>query len=355
MSSNLSAPIGQDITEAVLALKQGKLLGFPTETVYGLGADALNEKAVSAVFSAKGRPIDHPLIIHIAGVEALAEWAVEIPSIAWSLAETFWPGPLTLVLKKHPRVPIIVTGGQDTVALRVPNHPVALSLLQAFGGGIVGPSANQYQRVSPTCAADVAEELGAQLAYILEGGFCSVGIESTIVACHPDNSVQILRQGAILPSAIKMVMKQSPLGPDAPIQATAGTAPRVPGSSAIHYAPKKPVFRAAFEDLLETLLGLLAQSVQPMVSVLAFSPKPAALEAWHTLKWEQVPYDSTAYQQQLYGRLRAFDKSAFEQLWIEAVPEDNDAWLAIRDRLQRATTKVLLPTHGKSRSLGRSF
>jgi L-threonylcarbamoyladenylate synthase len=357
MSSRISVPIGQNITEAVLALRQGQLLGFPTETVYGLGADALNEAAVAAVFAAKGRPIDHPLIVHLAGPEALNQWAIDIPPLAQRLAEAFWPGPLTLVLKKHPRVPMVVTGGQDTVALRVPNHPVCLSLLRAFGGGIVGPSANRYQRVSPTSAQDVSEELGEKLAYVLDGGACQVGIESTIVSCDSEGSVQILRQGAVSPEALRAAI-QSPISIQAPVTALTHTAPRVPGSGVLHYAPEKPVFMSEYDELLAQLLALMAQpeSTKMPLSVLAFSAMPATLSAWTRLDWQIMPRDPVVYQQQLYRRLRAFDKSDAQQLWIEAVPKGVDAWLAVQDRLRRATAGAQLSLiQNKSKSLGRFF
>lgn len=359
MSSIISVPVGQNITEAVLALRKGQLLGFPTETVYGLGADALNESAVAAVFAAKGRPMDHPLIVHVAGLEALKRWAIDIPPLAWHLAEAFWPGPLTLVLKKHPCVPLVVTGGQDTIALRMPNHPVCLNLLQAFDGGIVGPSANRYQRVSPTCAQDVFEELGEKVAYILDGGACTVGIESTIVACRPDGTAQILRQGALPPSALQAVI-QAPMieGGTTRVGTQETSLPRVSGTSAVHYAPEKPVFMAEYDKMVEQLLPLMTQAMQEQtaISVLSFSSKPSVLSAWSTLDWQVMPHDPIACQQQLYTRLRAFDKSAAQELWIETVPSDVDAWLAIHDRLQRATTRTrLLPTQSRSKNLGRSF
>jgi L-threonylcarbamoyladenylate synthase len=164
------------INKAAELLRQGRLVALPTETVYGLGADAKNPEAVKRIFAAKGRPADHPLIVHIPDKAALKDWAIEIPELAWKLAEHFWPGPLTIVLKKHPDVPMEVTGGQNTIALRVPNHPVALGVLRAFGGGIAAPSANRYCRISPTQASHVEEELGYKVDMILDGGACEVGL-----------------------------------------------------------------------------------------------------------------------------------------------------------------------------------
>ena len=338
MSFGSPVPIGQNITEAVQALRQGKLLGFPTETVYGLGADALNASAVSAVFKAKGRPFDHPLIVHVASADELDNWAIDIPPIARLLAQTFWPGPLTLVLKKHPRVPMVVTGGQETVALRMPNHPLTLRLLDRFGGGIVGPSANRYQRVSPTSAQDVLEELGGQLAYILDGGACTVGIESTIVRCDSEAKLQILRQGAIGPSSLQSI--QSSASTLILAKASSGTkTPKVPGSDAVHYAPIKPVFMATYPELQERLLAVMTSNPDQLISVLSFSSKPNAFSAWQALDWQVIPRDHVVYQQQLYARLRAFDSASATQLWIERVPDDKEEWLPVCDRLQRVTAK----------------
>jgi L-threonylcarbamoyladenylate synthase len=184
------------IQQAAQLLRKGRLVAVPTETVYGLGADATNPEAIKKIFAAKGRPADHPLIVHIPDASYLNAWAVDIPDSALILAERFWPGPLTLVLKKQPDVPLEVTGGQETIALRVPNHPVALNLLKVFGGGIAAPSANRFCRISPTQASHVAEELGDKVDLILDGGACQVGLESTIVDLSSGNP-KLLRPGQI--------------------------------------------------------------------------------------------------------------------------------------------------------------
>ncbi|MEK7737911.1 MAG: L-threonylcarbamoyladenylate synthase, partial [Pseudomonadota bacterium] len=188
------------IAHAVTLLRAGELVAFPTETVYGLGADAANPAAVAKIFAAKGRPADHPLIVHLPSAEALDAWAREVPESARKLAAAFWPGPLTLILKRQPQVPDAVTGGQDTVGLRVPDHPLALALLKAFDGGrfrgIAAPSANRYGRISPTSAAHVRAELGAAVPLVLDGGDCQVGIESTIVDLSR-GTPRLLRPGAI--------------------------------------------------------------------------------------------------------------------------------------------------------------
>jgi len=202
------------LARAVALLRAGELVALPTETVYGLGADAANPAAVAKIFAAKGRPADHPLIVHLPGSAWLDRWAADIPQAAWDLAEMFWPGPLTLILKKQPWVPEAVTGGQDTVGLRVPGHPLALELLKAFAdagtpGGIAAPSANRFGRVSPTRAAHVAEELGGQVPLILDGGPCQVGIESTILDLSRGQP-ELLRPGYFSPQRLAEVLGEMP-------------------------------------------------------------------------------------------------------------------------------------------------
>jgi len=197
------------IRAAAALLRAGDIVGMPTETVYGLAADALNPEAVSRIFAAKGRPADHPLIVHLPSAEHLPRWAAHIPKDAIALARAFWPGPLTLILKRTPDVPDEVTGGQDTVGLRVPSHPVALALLQVFDSGIAAPSANRFGRISPTTAAHVHEELGDRVAMILDGGPCAVGIESTILDFSRDVP-EILRPGAITAEDIARIIGRRP-------------------------------------------------------------------------------------------------------------------------------------------------
>ena len=218
-----------DFARAVELLRAGQLVAFPTETVYGLGADAANPEAVARIFAAKGRPADHPLIVHVSGDDAVDRWAEQVPGFAWELMEAFWPGPLTLILKKQAWVPSTVTGGQDTVGLRVPGHPVALELLRCFAadggpGGIAAPSANRFGHISPTTADHVREELGDRVALILDGGPCAVGIESTIVDCSRGAPI-ILRPGHISAAHLEAVSGIQPR-----LQAAAGT-PRVSASN----------------------------------------------------------------------------------------------------------------------------
>ncbi|HEX6573135.1 MAG TPA: L-threonylcarbamoyladenylate synthase, partial [Steroidobacteraceae bacterium] len=219
----VTARLPQDeIDQAVEALREGEVVVFPTETVYGLGADAQNPDAVRKIFELKGRPATHPLIVHIDHARALERWALSVPPEAAALAEKFWPGPLTLVLRRAPAVDLAITGGQDTVAVRLPAHPVAQQLLRAFGSGIVAPSANRYGRISPTRPEHVREEFGDAVRIVLDGGDSKIGLESTIVSCI-DSVPRILRPGVLTLSQLRVVVPSLQPGPDA-------LAPRVPGS-----------------------------------------------------------------------------------------------------------------------------
>ena len=222
-----------ELDAAVLALRDGDLVAFPTETVYGLGANAQNPAAVRKIFDAKGRPRSHPVIVHLDSPRYLHRWVREVPDAAARLGEKFWPGPLTLVMPRAPQVHDIVTGGQDTVAVRVPSHPMAQQLLTAFGGGIAAPSANRYGRLSPTRAEHVREELGDSVRVILDGGESQVGLESTIVACD-GQTVRLLRPGAVTATQIRGVVGELLIG-------ATHDSPRVPGSHAAHYAPSTPM------------------------------------------------------------------------------------------------------------------
>lgn len=329
--------LGQDLDRAVALLQAGELVAFPTETVYGLGADASNSEAVAKIFAAKGRPEDHPLIVHLPGVDALEAWARDIPDAAHRLAAAFWPGPLTLILKRHPRVPDAVTGGQDTVGLRVPDHRLALALLRAFdeangntGSGIAAPSANRYGRISPTRAAHVREELGERVSLILDGGPCAVGIESTIVDCSGD-APRILRPGAISAEALAQVLAATE---EAFFTGqAAASAPRVSGSTAAHYAPRTPMRLVLAEELVAVLeaerqltgrLGVLARRFMPPSDLLP-----------EQVLWWNAPLEAPAYARALYATLRKFDAMSCRLLLVEAPPAD-EAWRAVADRLQRA-------------------
>jgi len=316
----------QAIQQAASLLRAGKVVGIPTETVYGLGGSASSLEAIQKIYATKGRPIHNPLIIHISHATAIAQWAIDIPKAAWILAEHFWPGPLTLVLRRHPRVLDAVTANQDTVALRVPNHPVALALLQEFGSGIAAPSANRYGRISPTTAEHVREELGDTVDYVLEGGPCQIGIESTIVHCQ-EHAFKILRPGTISEEALSHA-----LGISSIVDRTQHTI-QVPGANAAHYAPTSPVFLLDISALLKKAQDLTKN--YHSVGVLAFSKQPDTLTDIG-LQWISASTDSNTYAMHLYANLRVLDRSRPNCILIETPPA-TPPWLAIQDRLSRAS------------------
>jgi L-threonylcarbamoyladenylate synthase len=311
------------IARAVQLLHAGELVAFPTETVYGLGADAANPVAVAKIFAAKGRPADHPLIVHLAAATQLDDWAREVPSAAHQLAAAFWPGPLTLILKRAPRVPDAVTGGQDTVGLRVPDQPLTLALLRAFKGGIAGPSANRFGRISPTTADHVHSEFGDNAPMILDGGPCRLGIESTIVDLSR-GAPAILRPGAITADDIFRALGEPPAA------VVVANAPRVSGSLAAHYAPRTPLRLVSGDALADEIRHLLAAGVNLVV----LARQPALLVA-AGLDWRQLPHDASAYAHDLYAALRAAD-AAKCRLILAETPPPGAHWLAVNDRLQRA-------------------
>jgi L-threonylcarbamoyladenylate synthase len=312
----------RELDRAAELLRAGRLVAFPTETVYGLGADASSPAAVARIFAAKDRPADHPLIVHLAAAAQVDEWTDEFPPKARALAAAFWPGPLTLVLKKARGVPDAVTGGQDTVGLRVPAHPVAHELLRRFGGGIAAPSANRHGRVSPTCAEHVREELGDRVDLVLDGGECEVGLESTIVGCHGEE-VTLLRPGRITRRDLEQVV--------GPVQSPAARAPRVPGSLRSHYAPSTPV-ELADAAAIDRQLG---QPGAPQLAVLARRPPP---QGGKVLAWRRAPADSRGYGRALYAALRELDALGAARIVVETVPEGDD-WAAVADRLTRAARR----------------
>lgn len=311
-----------NVDQATAVLRAGGLVAFPTETVYGLGGDARNPAAVARIFSAKGRPADHPLIVHLADAARLGAWAREVPEAAWRLAEAFWPGPLTLVLPRLAGVPDAVTGGLDTVALRVPSHPVALALLAAFGEGIAAPSANRYGRVSPTSAEDVREELGDAVDLVLDGGRCTIGIESTIIDLS-SATPRLLRPGAITKHALRRVLG-SPLGmpSDARI--------RSPGRKPSHYAPRVRVIPVAWDDV-EQHVEAWRQRGQ-LVGVLA-PRRPTAIP--DSVTWLPLTGGAREQAQALYRRLREADHLGLQVL-VAVMPTDVGLGHALRDRLHRA-------------------
>ncbi|MDD4915835.1 MAG: L-threonylcarbamoyladenylate synthase [Methylococcales bacterium] len=320
----IPTPINQQsIEHAAALLRQGQLVAFPTETVYGLGADAANPAAVARIFAAKGRPDDHPLIVHIASAEQIADWAETTPETALRLAAAFWPGPLTIILNKKACVPLAVTGGQQTVALRIPANPVALQLLQAFGGGIAAPSANRFGHISPTQASHVAEELGDSVACILDGGPCSVGVESTIIDLSDGHSA-ILRPGRITRSQLKAVLQTE-------IRLSPQTGTRAPGMLAVHYAPNTMSLLCPANTLNAMIDDLCSKG--KLIGILAFSPAAALTPCAHLIR---LPEQSEHYETVLYSALRELDKLQLDMILIEQ-PPDNEAWAAVNDRLGKAT------------------
>lgn len=318
-------PTPQALVRAVALLREGNLVAFPTETVYGLGADALNPEAVSKVFAAKGRPADHPLIVHLPDLTHLETWAADAPELAYQLADAFWPGPLTLVLKRSLLVPDLITGGQDTVGLRVPSHLVALDLLHAFGGGIAAPSANRFGRLSPTRAEHVVEELSDRVDLVLDGGACEVGLESTIINLSTGR-VQILRPGGVSVSRIADLLGYAP-------EIVAKSAVRVPGSLASHYAPLTPSVLVSAQQI-----DNLARTASNSAGFVSQRQKPA----WAKGPWRTLPADPKAYGHEVYAALRDLDSSNLTRIYVEAVP-DTPEWLAVRDRLRRATIRDVEP------------
>lgn len=319
-----------EIQLAVNILQSGGLVAFPTETVYGLGADARNEAALAHIFSAKGRPKDHPLIVHIGEIEQLSDWAREIPDAAFSLAQVFWPGPLTLILKKQDWVLDLLTAGQTTIGLRMPKHPMAQALLKAFGSGIAAPSANQFTHISPTSALAVKEELGEKVDLILDGGACEVGLESTILDLSREHPI-ILRPGMITAAEIETVLEEKVLSKDTHFSPT-----RAPGRHHLHYAPSTPTELLASAELLAFLK--LAEPADLPLAVLAhsdFSEKlPSHLQ--HSILWKNMPSNAKDYARTLYHSLRMLDNQQLKRIMIEAVPE-HTTWEAVKDRLVKAS------------------
>ena len=326
MSSRIVAPTTAAVALAAQRLRTGELVAFPTETVYGLGADAGNPGAVHRIFAAKGRPSDHPVIVHIGNAAQVERWAREFPEGARRLAAAFWPGPLTLILPRAAHVVDAITGGQDSVGLRMPAHPVAQQLLAEFsvlgGAGIAAPSANRFGHVSPTTAQHVEDDLGDAVAMILDGGHCVVGIESTIVAFTGHEPV-LLRPGGIGVDALAAVLGRAPTTPGA-------DSPRASGTLASHYAPHAPTQLVARGDLLQEVARRSSRGER--VAVLARTAAPAGF----AVTWIAAPGDAPGFAHDLYANLRALDAPGVTAILIESVPDD-DSWLAVRDRLMRAT------------------
>jgi len=292
----------------VAVLRKGGVVAFPTETVYGLGADAENERAVRRVFEIKGRPIGHPVIVHLSGESQIELWARNVPGTAYRLTEKFWPGPLTIVLRRSERASDVVTGSQDTVALRAPSHPLAHELLHAFGGGIIAPSANRFGSVSATRAEHVVADLGASVDLIVEGGDATIGVESTIVDLTQGEPA-ILRPGAVTREAISAAL-------GVPVR-EGGSDVRVPGSLPSHYAPRARV-ELAENDVVAAGLANALRAQGSHVSVIGSD-------------------DVNALARDLYERLRAADREGVDAI-VVVLPANEGLGVALRDRLRRAAS-----------------
>jgi L-threonylcarbamoyladenylate synthase len=315
------------IRAAARQLEQGELVAFPTETVYGLGADAENPQAIAKIYAAKGRPSNHPVIVHLAPGADIGYWASAIPDEARKLIDAFWPGPLTLILKRAPHIPDAVSGGQDSIGLRCPSHPVAQALLQTFKegkGGVAAPSANKFGHVSPTTAQHVRDEFGSALDCILDGGQSEVGIESTIIDLSriATHGPVLLRPGHISADRLAQVIGAMPRMPDA-------TAPRASGTLDSHYAPSTPAALVDADALAHTVqqLRAIGQKVAVIRRTVPSLPNAARQFA--------LPTAPVGYAHDLYAALRAADAAAVDIILIEAPPSTSD-WQGVNDRLRRA-------------------
>ncbi len=327
--------MNSEIRLAADILERGGLVAFPTETVYGLGADARSAKAVLGIFSAKGRPATNPLIVHVTGAAMAGRYAAHWPPLAEQLASLFWPGPLTLVVKKRSEIVDQATAGRDTVALRSPDHPLAQALIAAFDGPIAAPSANRSTRVSPTTADHVRQQLGHRVQMILDGGPCRVGIESTVLDLTTPTP-RLLRPGGITLSQLREAIGDVDYTPQITSQHVAATSP---GQHAIHYSPVAPAYR--FDPSSRPALATWCRTHPGEAAVLlmvgplpADDPLRAALSPSHRVV--EMPTDPDNYARRLYHALHAADAVRPAAIWVQWPPDTPD-WLAIHDRLRRAT------------------
>lgn len=316
------------IAQAARVLAAGGLVAFPTETVYGLGADAGNEQAVAAIFAAKGRPSDHPLIVHVPDAAAALRFAAAVPPVAQRLMDAFWPGPLTLILPRRPDIGRAAAGGQDTIGLRCPAHPVSHALLVACAEaqppvyGVAGPSANRFGRVSPTTASHVQGEFGDELL-VIDGGATAVGIESAIVDCTRGVPV-LLRPGTLTSAQIEAACGERLWQP----QELPGAAPRASGTLESHYAPDAQV-RLMDAKNLQTALDVLGADA---AGIAVYARTPLRTRAPH---YRRMPDDAAETARQLFAVLREFDAAGVRLIWVETPPEAPE-WDGVRDRLRRA-------------------
>lgn len=341
----------RQVAQAAQVLARGGLVGLPTETVYGLGADAAQDAAVARIYAAKGRPADHPLIVHVIDAQAALHFAREIPAFAQRLMQAFWPGPLTLILPRRAGVAGACAAQQDSIGLRCPSHPVARALLAACAQtrpavtGIAAPSANRFGRISPTAAAHVAEDLGEALL-VLDGGPCEIGIESTIVDCTR-GAPMLLRPGAITRAQVEQACGM----PLAEQDAAGRAAPRASGTLEAHYAPRATLRLLGARAIADAAKeGVLASSVGGTVAVYARQAPPAApggSTPTGRVQWRRMPDDAARAAHELFAVLREIDACGVQEIWVEAPPADA-AWEGVRDRLRRAAAASLHLTPDES-------
>lgn len=326
----------QAVLDAAKCIQAGGLVGFPTETVYGLGADASSDQAVAGIFAAKGRPADHPLIVHVADAAQVNDYVSSVPPFAASLIKAFWPGPLTVILPRKPGVAAAAAGGQNSVGLRCPAHPVALAFLKAcldLGvSGVAGPSANRFGRVSPTTTQHVIEELGEALL-VLDGGPCDVGIESSIVDCTRGQPV-LLRPGVLTRAQLEAACGEPVLSNEEVDEAgSSNTAPRASGTLESHYAPNAKV-RLMDAGPIQTALDLLGADA---AHIAVYARSIVRIKSSQLL-YRRMPDDALATAQQLFAVLRDFDAQGVKLIWIENPPATAE-WDGVRDRLRRAAAE----------------
>jgi L-threonylcarbamoyladenylate synthase len=321
ITRRLLASKAHDLSTTEAILRASGIVAVPTETVYGLAADATKPDAVSAIFAAKGRPADHPLIVHIASVDDLNKWAVDIPEHAYTLARAFWPGPLTLLLKKAAHVSPVVTGGLETIGIRVPSHPVLQELLQSSGLGLAAPSANPYKQLSPTNAEQVIEKLDGKIDAVLDGGDCTIGLESTIVDLSGD-AVSVLRVGPISPSALSAALNQQ-------LTVPASHNISVPGNVDDHYQPRTPLLLLSREELL----AKIATSTDTEAFIVLADFPEDELASQRTIT---MPAGKPEFAKVLYKTLHDLDRRNLSVIWCE-LPPQGEEWLDVNDRLQRAS------------------
>lgn len=318
------------IAQAAEILRKGGLIALPTETVYGLAADARNPAAIQRIFAVKQRPREHPLIVHIAHSTELTAWARDIPDLAWVLTRIFWPGPLTLILKKQPMVLTCLTGGGDTIALRMPAHQLARDLLRVFGGGIAAPSANKFTYLSPTSAAAIADSLDCtQLDLILDGGECSIGVESTILDLSGKQPL-LLRPGSITAAQLAAVSGIKILAPEGKSAISMTSAP---GQHAIHYAPQAKLYQVAVDQVLHMVVDFMGQNLK----LACVGYNQLQLPVQHV----KMPEQAVDYARVLYKTLRLLDQAKLDAILLEPVATAG-AWQAIADRLSKATVAMII-------------